>query len=255
MSSSDRDTNWQWLYWIGGAAILIAVVVFRRHFAAELTLLMDMDIIDLEPPGSALDWFTLLQDKPFLGLILLDLFDIVNYLLVSLMFLALYGALGHANKSAMIVVMACDLVGTAVYLASNQAFALSALSNQYAVASTDVQRDTFLAAGEALLAIHNSGGIHLSLLLVALAGLIASLVMLRSRILGKATATMGLIANSLVLSYFVALPLVPAIAPLFPASSAPFRLIWYILIARRLFQLGRGVPAEQEPNDKGSQVR
>jgi hypothetical protein len=240
MTPSDRDINWQWLYGAGGVAILIAVVVFRRHFGAELTLLMDMGIIDLKPPSSALDWFTLLQDNRFLGLLLLDLFDIVNYLLVGLMFLALYGALRRAYKVAMTVATACDLVGVAVYLASNQAFALLALSDKYAAAGTDAMRAAFLAAGEALLAIHNPNGIHLGLLLVALAGLIASLVMLRSSIFGKATATMGLVANGLVLSYFVALPLVPAIAPLFPASSAPFRLIWYILIARRLFQLGRG---------------
>ncbi len=238
MAPSDQDTAWRWLYRAGGVAILIAVVVFRRHFGAEISLLMDVGLIGLEPPSSALDWFALLQDSPFLGLLLLDLFDIVNYLLVGLMFLALYGALRCANKVAMIVATACDLVGVAVYMATNQAFALLALSDRYA-ASTDAQRATFLAAGEALLAIHDPDGIHLGLFLVALAGLIASLVMLRSRVFGKATATMGLVANGLVLSYYVALPLVPAIAPLFPAVSALFRLIWYVLIALKLFRLAR----------------
>ena len=203
---------------------------------------MDMGIIGMEPPSNAFDWFTLLQDNQFLGLILLDLFDIVNYVLVGLIFLALYGAFRRANKVAMTVATASALVGVAVYLASNQAFAMLALSDQYAAASSDALQAKFLAAGEALLAIHNPGGIHLGLLLVALAGLIASVVMLRSRIFGKATATVGMVANSLVLTYYVALPLAPAIAFLFPAASAPFRLGWYILIARRLFQLGRGAP-------------
>jgi hypothetical protein len=45
-----------------------------------------------------------------------------------------------------------------------------------------------------------------------------------------------------VLTYYVALPLAPEMAFLFPAASAPFRLLWYILIAWRLFQLGRGAP-------------
>jgi hypothetical protein len=203
---------------------------------------MDLDILGLEPPGSALDWYTLLQDNPFLGLILLDLFDIVNYLLVGLIFLALYGALRRANEVAMTVATASALVGVAVYLASNQAFAMLALSDQFAVASTDAARAQYLAAAEALLAIHNPAGIHLGLFLVALAGLIASLVMLRSRVFGKTTAVFGLLANGLVLIYFVALPLAPGIAFLFPAASAPFRLLWYILIAWRLFQLGRAAP-------------
>jgi hypothetical protein len=199
----------------------------------------------MEPPSSAFDWFALLQDKRFLGLLLLDLFDIVNYLLVGLIFLALYGALRRANKVAMTVALASALVGVAVYLASNQAFALLALSDQYAAASTDAMRAMFLAAGEALLAIHNPGGIQLSLFLVALAGLIASVVMLRSHVFGKATAIAGVVANSLVLTYYVALPVVPAVAFLFPAASAPFRLVWYILVAWRLFQLGRRVPEVQ----------
>jgi hypothetical protein len=243
MSPLDRDTNWLWLYRAGGVAILIAVVVFRRHFGAELGLLMDMGLIDLKPPGSALDWLTLLQDNRFLGLLLLDLFDLVNYLLVGLMFLALYGALRRTNKVAMVVATSCALVGVAVYLASNQAFALSALSDRYAAAGSDAQRAAFLAAGEALLAIHNPGGIHLGLFLVVLAGLIASLVMLRSSlrnyVFGKGTSTVGLVANSLVLAYFVILPLAPTIAPMFPASSAPFRLICSILSARGLFRLRR----------------
>jgi hypothetical protein len=225
---------------MGALAALFAVVVFRRHFGTELTLLMDLGTISREPPSSAFDWFTLLQANQFLGLLLLDLFDIVNYLLVGLLFLALYGALRRANKVAMIVATACSLVGVAVYLASNQAFAMRALSDQYAAASTDAMRATFLAAGEALLAIHNPGGVHLSLLLVALAGLLASTVMLHRGVFGKATAAVGLVANGLVLAYFVALPLAPAIAFLFPAASAPFRLIWYLLIARGLCQLGRG---------------
>lgn len=236
------DSHWKTLYVIAGAAALLAVVVFRRHFGAEVMLLMDMGIISMEPPSNAFDWFALLQDNQFMGLILLDLFDIVNYLLVGLVFLALYGALRRTNKVAMTVATACDLVGVAVYLASNQAFAMLALSDQYAAASSDALRATFLAAGEALLAIHNPGGVNLGLLLVALAGLIASVAMLRSRIFGKLAATLGVVANSLVLSYFVILPLAPAIAFLFPAVSAPFRLLWYILIARRLFQLGRGAP-------------
>jgi hypothetical protein len=241
MSQSHQDSGWQWLYRVGGVVALIAVVVFRRHFGLEVMLLMDMGIIGLEPPSGALDWFTLLQGNRFLGLVLLDLFDIVNYVLVGLVFLALYGALRRANKGAMAVATASDLVGVAVYLASNQAFAMSALSDQYAAASTDAQRAALLAAGEALLAIHNQGGIHLSLLLVALAGLIASLVMLRGGVFSRATAMVGMVANTLVLGYFVAIALAPAVAFLLPAISAPFRLIWYVLIARRLFQLARGV--------------
>ena len=246
VDSEAADPRWRGLYIAGGVAAIIAAVVFRRHFGVEVTLLMEMGLLGLEPPISVVDWFVLLQENVLVGLILLDLFDIVEYALVGLMFLALYGALRRSNKSALTVALACDLVGIAVYLASNQALPMLALSDRYATVGTEAQQATFLAAGEALLAIHDPGGIHLSLLLVALAGLIVSLVMLQSRVFGKATAVAGIAANGLVLSYFVAVAFAPEIAFLLPAISAPFRLIWYILIAWRLFQLGRGVPAVQQ---------
>ena len=241
MPQSDQDSGWRGLYRIGGAAAVLAVAFFRRHLSAEVMALTQLGIVRLEPPSRAMEWFLLLQHSRLPGLVLLDLGDLVEYALVGVLFLALYGALRRANRSAMTIATACDLVGVAVNLSSNQAFAMLALSSQYVAAGTDAQRATFLAAGEALLAIHNPGGVFLSLLLVALAGLIASLVMLRSRVFGKTTATVGIVANALVLGYFVALALVPGIAFLFPPISAPFRVVWYTLIARRLFQLGRGV--------------
>ncbi len=246
VDSETADPRWKGVYIAGGVAAIIAALVFRRHFGVEVAVLLDMGILDLEPPISVVDWFVLLQENVLLGLVLLDLFDIVEYALVGLMFLALYGALGRFNKSAMTVALACELVGVAVYLASNQALPMLALSDRYVTVGTEAQQATFLAAGEALLAIHDPGGIHLSLLLVALAGLIVSLVMLRSRVFGKAAAVAGIAANGLVLSYFVAVAFAPEIAFLLPALSAPFRLIWYILIAWRLFQLGRGTSAVQQ---------
>ena len=160
---------------------------------------------------------------------------------------ALYGALGQASNSAMVIATAFGFVGIAVYFASNQVFSMLTLSDQYAAATTDAQRSMFLAAGQALLAINNPGaiyqgtGIYLSLLLVLLAGLIISIVMLRSGIFGKATAYVGILANTFGLGYFIALAFAPAMLAIPPSISAPFRMIWYILTARRLFQLGSGV--------------
>jgi hypothetical protein len=42
------------------------------------------------------------------------------------------------------------------------------------------------------------------------------------------------------LGYFVTLAFAPALRALPHVISAPFRIVWYVLIARRLFQLGSG---------------
>jgi len=245
--AKETGPAWKGLYIAGSAAALIAVVFFRRNIGTELVAFRGFGLIDAPAthPISAIEWFSLLQDNRLLGLTLLNLFDLVNYALVGLIFLALYGALRRTNKSAMIVATTFGLMGIAVYFASNQAFAMLNLSKHYAAAATDAQRAIFLAAGEALLAINNpgiiyqGGGIYISLLLVLLSGLIISIVMLRSPVFGKWAAYAGILANGFGLGYFVALVFAPAIFWLPPTLSAPFRMIWYILIAIGLFRLAR----------------
>jgi len=55
-----------------------------------------------------------------------------------------------------VVVILCFL-GVAVYVCSNQALSMLALSKRHAAATSGTQREMFLAASEALLAIDNPG--------------------------------------------------------------------------------------------------
>ena len=233
-------------YKVGGAAALIAGLVFRRNLDAELMLLRSVGIINVgptEPPGTVLDWFALLQNNRLIGLTLLNFFDMVNYALVGLMFLALCVALRRASQSGMAIAATLSFVGIAVYFASNQALAMLSLSHQYAAATTDAQRGLLLAAGQATLAIHNSAsylgtGIYLSFLLVSVAGLIISVVMLRSNLFSKVTAIMGILANVFGLGYYLILVFAPPLVFIPISISALFLLTWYLLIGLRLWTLG-----------------
>ena len=88
----------------------------------------------------------------------------------------------------MTLATALGFLGIAVYLASNQAFSMLSLSDQYAAATTDAQRSMFLAAGRRYLRIIDPdvlGPGAIGFFLVTLAGLIFSIVMLRSSIFAK----------------------------------------------------------------------
>jgi hypothetical protein len=231
---------------VGGWAALIAGILFRRWLGAEVMLLQNSGILRFAPVpenGSVADWFALLQGHPLVGLALLDAFDIVNYALVGLVFLALYAALRRANRSAMTLALALCLVGVAVYFASNHAFAMLSLSNQYAAATTDTQRSMLLAAGQALLAMDDfyqgGGGVNLSFYLVTLAGLIIAVVMRRGDVFNKATAYVGIVANAFGLGVLLTLAFAPLLTFIPLSASAPFLLVWYILIGLRLLRLGR----------------
>ena len=232
---------WKFLYGMGGVAALIAVFVFRRNLGAELTAFRGFGIFNVPEtmPAQAADWFALLQRDKFVGLALFEAFDLIEYAMVGLIFLALYTALRHIKPGATLTATTCGLVGIAVYFASNQAFAMLSLSEKYAAAATEAQRAVFLAAGEALLALQQGTGIYLSLFLVLLAGLIISVVMLKSQIFSNAAAVAGILANGFGLAYYPVLIFAPGLVALPFVLSAPFRMVWYFLIAVQLFKLGR----------------
>jgi hypothetical protein len=257
------DPAYKSLYKIGAAASLIAALIFRRNLDAEWMLLRGVGLIHagpLAPPSTLVGWFTLLQQNRLLGLTLLNLFDLVNYALVGLMFLALLVALRRTSPSWMVIAAALGFAGITLYFASNQAFSMLSLSNQYAAATTDAQRAMLLAAGQALLAIHHNAsyvgsGIYLSFLLVSVAGLIISAIMLRSNSFGKVTAYMGILANGIGLGYYVTLSFAPALGFVPISISAIFLLIWYLLVGDRLWVLGSnrttGALRAAAPSDRG----
>jgi hypothetical protein len=244
-AEQSQYSGWKWLYYAGGVAALLAVFFFRRFTGVELVQFNGLGIFEVPDafPLSAADWFAVLQLNQIIGLVLLGLVDLINYGLVGLIFLALYGALRNTNNGAMTASLLFSLVGITLFFATNQAFALLALSDQYAAAGTEAEQALFLAAGEALLAIDNPGkmvngmGYFVSLFLVLLSGLIISFVMLRSDMFGKMASYSGILANGFALVTFPALVFVPGISWLPMSLSAPLRLIWYILIAIILFRL------------------
>ncbi len=75
---------------------LIAGVILRRNLGVEISRFSAQ-----KQPDTINDCFTLLQNNRLLELSYLNLFDLVNYALVGLMFLALYAVLRRANRSYM----------------------------------------------------------------------------------------------------------------------------------------------------------
>jgi hypothetical protein len=241
------DSVWTNLYRVGGVAALIAGILFRRNMAAEIGLFSEHP-----SPLTVSDWFALLQSNRLLGLSYLNIFDLANYVLVGLMFLALYAALRAANRSYMAIATTLGLVGIAVYFASNTALSMLSLSDQYVAATNEAQRTMLLAAGQALLAInrfsspgaHPGAGGYLSLFLIAVAGMVTSVVMLRSAVFNRATAFVGILSSALDLAYCFAFALLPnadseMLAVCFLPAAGLLLMIWHILTGRRLYQLGR----------------
>jgi hypothetical protein len=226
------DSAWKPLYRIAGVAALLMVVFIA---------IQSIVFLAWPPPSTVIGYFTLFQHNWFLGLLSLDLVYLLSHVLLVLIYLALYAALRRASPSFMAIALTLGLVGIAAYFASNTAFEMLSLSNQYAAATTDAQRSTFEASGQAMLAIYQGTAFDVYYVLSTFATLIISVVMLRSTIFSKGTAYVGIVTGVLMLVPST----VGTIGPYFGLMSLVPFAIWCILIARRLFQLAQGASKEE----------
>jgi hypothetical protein len=234
-SGETSDSAFKSLYKLGSAA----------SFMVAVLTLSEIIFFALYPqPGAVSDWFDLFQSNKLIGILDFWGLEIPMYLLFLLVFLALYVALRKADKGLMAIAIILVILGIAIFLATNNPFSMLSLSNQYTAATTDVDRSTFLAAGQAILTNTNQravGGFNLSLFLVSVAGLITSSVMLQSHSFSRFTAYVGILAYALSLADYLrqALTSSPIVALLVILPGALLLMLWFVLVGRSLYQLGR----------------
>jgi hypothetical protein len=233
-------STWKNLYRTSAIAALLAALLFRRNIGAEVSLFTGIEAI----PNTVADWYALLQANPFVGLSLLAFFDLLNYGLVGVIFLSLAARLWSLNKNLTALALASGLVGVILNLTSNISLTMFALSQRYAAATSAAQSADLLAAGQTVLAgndplagIPGTSGL-VSLLLVALAGLLFSLVLLPSH---RTTAILGLLASGCDLAYCLVFPLT-SMAPVYLllAAAGLFWMLWHLLVARVLWKYAKG---------------
>jgi hypothetical protein len=228
------DSAYNNLYRLGAVA---------AFFVVALTLGEVVGLAFYPQPSTVKDWFTLFQEDRIIGLLDFWGLEVPMYAMFTFVFLAFYVVLRKANKSLMAIAITFALLGTGIFFATNNPFSMLSLSNQYAAATSDVDRSTFLAAGQAILTNTNQravGGFNMGLFLVSVAGLIVSWVMLQSKSFSKTTAYWGILANSLSLADYLreALTQSETVALLVILPGALCLIVWYILVGRRLYQLG-----------------
>ena len=224
---TEIDHGWKPLFKLGGVSALMMVGI----------IIVQMIVFMSAPPpyeGGAAAWFTLFQNNKIIGLIDFELLMII-YVFFSLpITLALYVLLRRVSPSFTAIYIVLSLIGIMSFIAARPAFEMLSLSNGYAAASTDAERAVYLSAGETLLAVFHGTAFQVSYILGSLGGLIISLVMLKTDVFSKTTAYLRIASSVFDFGLYV-----PVIGMYISIFSVLFLFIWDILVARRLFQLGR----------------
>ena len=243
-ASLNEDSRARNLCRVGAVAALLAALVFRRNLAAEMAMFFGA------APKTGADWFVLLRSNGLLGVISLNFFDVIDYALVCIMFLGLFAALKKTNRILAGSAAAICLAGVFVYAFSDTSFRIISLSNQYANAANDMQKTALLATAQEVLAkgipgagYQGTGG-TLSMFLIAAAGLVMSVALLRTRGFYWATGYVGIVASAFDFAYLASLNIIPAAnnevwSSVFVGGAGLLLMIWHLLVGIKLYNLGR----------------
>jgi len=218
------DGRWQGLYRIGAVAALISVVIIPISIVAFF----------IWPPFPD-DILAVIQEDWLAGLMSLDFMYLLANAFAIPFFLVLYVTLKEVDESWALIALILGLLGLVCLVPARPIPEMFALSDQYAAATTDAERAIYQAAGEAILALFHGMAYHVHYILGSASLLISSFLMLRSDTFGRATAYVGIVTNVVVFGLYV-----PEVGVYISMLSVVGYVIWYILIARRLLQLGWG---------------
>ena len=188
------------------------------------------------PPTTAIQYFNLFQKNPFLGFLDLDLSLTLDNLLFVLVYMALYFLLKDGHRVIVTIGFAFVIVSVTLYIISREAlFSMLTLSNQYSIATSEIERNSISTIGQTMLTIYNGTCFNVSYFLGGINMILFSIAMLKSNIFTKVTGWLGLIMGILmlvpptagklgfVLSFLSIIPLMP----------------WLIIIAIRFLKLGK----------------
>jgi hypothetical protein len=227
-----QDAGWRSACRIGGGAALVSLL-------ASLATMVVLFTVG-GPPETAEETFTVLRDSRLEGLFRLEALTLVNVGAYYLWFFGLYAALRRTDGALSALAALLAFAGVTLFLASHPLGSLVTLSDRFAVAATEAQRQQLLAAGEALMAadMWHSTGAAFGGLIIECGAILISLVMLRGTVFSRTTAWVGLATHCLDLTQIVLGLFVPVVKVAIMVVAGPLYLVWFFLIGQRLLQLG-----------------
>ena len=244
-------TPWSTLYRAGAVAPLIALAFYLFEFGILF--------VGEAYPTTSEGWFALFQRSKLLGLWYLNALDIISFALLGVMFLALYVALRRLRPSWMLIALYFALLGAAVFVVPRLlTLAILPLSDLHAAATGEAQRTMYLMAGEAMSQVTTATPQTPGFLFMAVAGLIVSAVLLRSRSLGnsaafpKATGLVGIAGFVAALANYLSWLLAASVAEILMPINGLLWFLWWIMISVGLFRLARAASDESAGSIVGS---
>ncbi|MDF2892902.1 MAG: hypothetical protein K0R80_3269 [Clostridia bacterium] len=231
--STGLKSTYTSVFWLGGIACIILI-------AYSLATMIIVALVG-PPPQTASEAFDILINNKILGLLRLDILTVFVMPLYYILFYSIYIALKKTDSEWATISTLLVFAGVTLFLATPSVFSYLHLSNQYAIAETEMQKVQLLAAGEAVVASdmwHGTGALIGGLLLQT-GTLLISFVMLKSKVFSKLTAWVGIVMHGLDLAHIVMGFFLPILGVFMMGIAGTLYLLWFPLIGAQLFRLSK----------------
>jgi hypothetical protein len=224
-------TSQKTVYCLGGTACFVLLLY-------SLATLLIMSLVG-GPPETIEQTFSILQDNKISGLLRLDILTVFVMPLYYLLFYSLFVALKTTDYAVSTISMILAFAGVILFLATPSVFSYLYLSDKFAIATSDFQKNQLLAAGESILAsdMWHGTGAKIGGLLLQTGALLISIVMLRSNVFNRSTAITGIATHGLDLAHILIGFFAPALGNIIMFIAGPLYLIWFPMVGLRLYKL------------------
>jgi hypothetical protein len=216
------------LYVMGGiAAMLIAFLIPLQGIVYAVW----------PAPESVTEWFELFQTNKIIGLINMDLLLTIDYLLVIIVFMALWAVLKRSNPMLSLIALLMLLVSVTIYFTTGGAFEMLELSNQYNARGSYSENLILQSAAKSLLLSWRGTAFDISYILGCIAIFTMSFVMMQSNVFTRLNSYFGILAGVL-----MAVPITLGLVGITVSFLSLLPTVpWLILIGQKLFQLSKKV--------------
>jgi len=162
---------------------------------------------------SAIEWFTVYEDSWFRGVYALGILNIVYMIAMLPVYFALFGAHFEKKAVAAALTLVIFLTAMSMYISNNAAIPLLVLSGKYSLASSELERNILVAAGEAVLSRGEdfTAGSFIPTFLTGLAAVRISIIMLRGGVFGKLHAWIGIVGFTFLSLFTIIATFIPAL--------------------------------------------
>lgn len=152
-------------------------------------------------PSSTELWFKLFSENTLIAFFHADFFIMVNNIIIVVIYLAFYHSLKDTNKKILQLAIILGLIGIAAYISSNKTFELLSLAKSYSLETDPTNKQILISAGKATLLGWQGTAFDVYYVLNGITLVSVTLLMFKSTVYDKLTATIGLVAG-----FFMVIP-------------------------------------------------